>query len=107
MCPPVDSDGPLPGALLAEVSRCEADAMTCALTDAIDRDVDVTVEGASVRMRSSVRGTLRDGTPVDYTTEVVLGIAGGEVVSMEAHLDEARRGQHRLVLDAGNFQRPG
>ena len=105
--PPAATDGPIPGALLADVSRAEADAMTRALGSELDRAVDVTVEGSTVRMRSSVCGTLPDGTAIDYATEVVLGVAGGEIVSMEAHLDEASMAQHRRVLDAGGFERPG
>ena len=80
--------------------------MTRALTDGLAREVDVTVEGDRVRMRSSVRGTLADGTTVDYTTEVVLGIRDGEIASMEASLDEDAMAQHRLVLDAGSYERP-
>jgi hypothetical protein len=105
--PPAATDGPIPGALLADVSRSEAEAMARALGSELDRAVDVTVEGANVRMRSAVRGTLADGTAVDYSTEVVLGVAGGEIVSMEAHLDEVSMAQHRRVLDAGGFERPG
>jgi hypothetical protein len=105
--PPANTDGPIPGALLAAVSRAEADAMVTALAGDVDRDVVVTVEGSDVRMRSTVCGTIVGGTPVDYATEVVLTVAGGEVVAMEAHLDEESMTQHRLVLEAGGYERPG
>ena len=104
--PPVDSDGPIPGALLAAVSRAEADAMERALTTGLDRSVDVTVEGANLRVRSAVRGELTDGTSVDYATEVVLEVTDGTITAMEAHLDDASMAQHRAVLTAGGYERP-
>jgi hypothetical protein len=100
------SDGPISGRLLAEVSRREVDAAGRALPD-LASNVEVTVEGDSLRVRSRTTGTLSDGTKVDVQTNTVFVVADGAIVGLYSDMDEASMAAWGHVLAAGGFEIPG
>jgi hypothetical protein len=105
--PPSERDGPIDGAALSAIARAEVEAMARAFAEPPEREVlHTSVEGRFVTTRTATRGMLVDGTPIDYETEVVLEVDDGVIVGMRARLDEANATQHRMVLTAGQFQRP-
>jgi ketosteroid isomerase-like protein len=94
-------DGPIPGAALADAVRGEVQAVAQAMPDATHEPGDITVEGEGVRMRSSVSGTLADGTPVEVRTDTLLTIAGGSIVALGSDMDAATMELWGRVLAEG------
>ena len=104
--PPLETDGLVDGALLSAIAKAEVEAMERAFAAPPERAQSRTAEGRFVTSRSTIRGTLIDGTAIDYKTEVVLEIEGGVIVGVRARMDEANAAQHRKALQAGDFRRP-
>jgi ketosteroid isomerase-like protein len=104
--PPHPSDGPIPGRLLAEVSRREVAAVTRALPDAVHSDSEITVDGDGVGMRGRTRGVLPDGTEIDVRTNTLFTVADGRIVGLLSDMDPASMESWGRVLAAGGFQVP-
>lgn len=104
--PPSPSDGPIPGALLAEVSRREVEAVGRALRERVDGEPDVTVEGDVVHMRGRTRGTLHDGSAIDVHTSTRFTVADGRIVALQSDMDAASGEAWGRVLAAGGFEVP-
>src|SRR5262245_3289172 len=62
--PPAPTDGPLPGAMLREVAIAETKAANRAFTEMTRDNVQVTVDGSSIRLQSTTKGTLVTGDSV-------------------------------------------
>lgn len=104
--PPLATDGPIPGRLLAEVSLREVAAVEKALADRTEAS-EIAVEGEDgIRLIGRTTGTMADGTEVDVTTRVLLTVAAGRVVGLEADLDELSMASWGKVLLAGGFEVP-
>lgn len=104
--PPAPTDGPIPGALLAEISRREVAALSRAMPDATHDEPEITVEGDAIRVRRRTHGLLGDGTPVDVRTNTLMSIADGRVVALESDMDPESLRSWRGVLAAGGFEVP-
>ena len=103
--PGLPSDGPIPGRVLAEVSRREVEAAGRAMPD-MTSETQIEVEGDGIRMQSRTTGTLADGTRVDVHTESLLTVANGEITGLRARLDETSMAAWGAVLVAGGFELP-
>jgi hypothetical protein len=102
--PAKDTDGPVDGERLRAISKAESEAISRAFAEPPEREVlRATVDGRFVTTHSLVRGTLVDGTTVEYETEVRLEVDGGKLVGIHARVDTD---QHRATLNAGKFERP-
>lgn len=99
------SDGPLPGRLLAEMSRREVEAVRRALPDA-EQSSEITVEGDGVRMRGRTRGTLADGTAIDVQTNTLFTVADGRIVELHSDMDAQSMEAWGRVLGAGGIEVP-
>jgi ketosteroid isomerase-like protein len=104
--PPHPSDGPIPGRLLAEVSRREVAAVARALPDADQSGSEISVEGDGVRMRGRTRDTLADGTAVDVRTNTLFTVADGRIVALLSDMDSESMVSWGTVLAAGGFDVP-
>jgi hypothetical protein len=104
--PPSPSDGPIPGALLAEVSRREVEAVGRALRERVDGASDVTVAGDVVHVRGRTRGSLDDGTTIDVRTSTRFTVADGRIVALQSDMDAASGAAWGKVLAAGGFEVP-
>ena len=102
--PPGPNDGPISGSLLADVARREVDALLRAVPDARHDEPDITVQGDVIVVRRRTRGSLPDGSDVELSTNTVMSIAEGSIVSLESDMspDEVRAWQR--VLAAGGFE---
>ncbi len=104
--PPAPTDGPIPGALLAQISHGEVEALSRALPNATHDQPEITVEGDAIRVRRRTHGSLADGTPVDLRTNTVFSIADGQVVALQSDMDGESRRVWQSVLSAGGFPPP-
>jgi hypothetical protein len=104
--PPAPTDGPLPGAMLREVALAETRAANRAFTEMTRDNVQVTVDGSSIRLRSTTNGTLVTGESVSIDTDVIVEIEDGRIVAMEARMDEEAGARWRQALEAGGFEPP-
>ncbi len=104
--PPAPTDGPIAGALLAEISAREVAALSRAMPDARHDQPEITVEGDAIRIRRRTHGLLADGTPVDLSTHTLMSIADGRVVALESDMDAESMRAWRDVLAAGGFEVP-
>jgi hypothetical protein len=104
--PPLPSDGPIPGRLLAEVSRREVAAVERALRNRVDSDSEVTVDGDQILVRSRTRGTLDDGTSIDVRPSTRFTVAGGAIVGLQSDMDGESMEAWGKVLAAGGFEIP-
>jgi hypothetical protein len=104
--PPSPSDGPIPGALLAEVSRREVEAVGRALRDRVDGESEVTVDGDVIHLRGRTQGTLHDGSTIDVRTSTRFTVAKGEIVALQSEMDAASGEAWGRVLTAGGFEVP-
>jgi hypothetical protein len=104
--PPAPTDGPLPGAMLREVAIAETQAANRAFTEVTRDDVRVTVNGSSIRLQSTTKGTLVTGESVSIDTDVVVEIQDGRIVAMEARMSEEDGKRWRQALEAGGFEVP-
>ncbi len=104
--PPAPTDGPLPGAMLREVALAETRAANRAFTEMVRDNVQVTVDGSSIRLQSTTKGTLVTGEAVSIDTDVVVEVKEGRIVAMEARMDEEAGAQWRQALEAGGFEVP-
>jgi ketosteroid isomerase-like protein len=105
--PPAPTDGPISGALLAQISLHEMEALSRALPDATHDQPEITVEGNAIRIRRRTQGSLPDGTPVDFRTNTVFSIAEGRVVALQSDMDGESVRMWQRVLSAGGFPPPG
>jgi hypothetical protein len=104
--PPSPSDGPIPGTLLAEVSRREVEAVGRALRERVDGDPDVTVDGDVIHLRGRTQGTLHDGSIIDVRTSTRFTVADGKIVALQSDMDSASGEAWGKVLAAGGFEVP-
>jgi hypothetical protein len=100
------TDGPIPGRLIAEVSRLETEAAGRALSTSLESRTEIVVDGHAVRVIGSVAGTLADGTAIDVHTNVDFTIADGKIVGLRSDMDEASTTNWGRVLAAGGFAIP-
>jgi hypothetical protein len=104
--PPHPSDGPVAGALLAEISRREVEAADRALVD-LRSESDVDVESNDgIRLRVRTTGAFADGRTVDVQIHTRLTVADGSVVALQADMDDAAMAAWGEVLVAGGFEIP-
>jgi hypothetical protein len=104
--PPAPTDGPLPGAMLRDVAIAETQAANRAFTEVTRDNVQVTVNGSSIRLQSTTKGTLVNGESVSIDTDVVVEIQDGRIVAMEARMSEEDGKRWRQALEAGGFEAP-
>ena len=84
------TDGPIPGRLIAEVSRLETEAAGRRLSlMSLESRTEIVVDGHAVRVIGRVTGTLGDGTAIDVHTNVDFTIADGKIVGLLSDMDEA------------------
>jgi hypothetical protein len=105
--PPIPTDGPIPGATLRDVAIAETRAANRAFTEVVRDNVEVTVDGPSIRVRATTKGTLMTGAAISIDTDVVVEVRDGEIVAMNAHLGDENTARWREALEAGGFERPG
>jgi hypothetical protein len=101
--PPAPTDGPIPGALLAQISQREVEALSRAVPNATHDPPEITVEGNAIRIRRRTQGSLPDGTPVDLRTNTLFSIAEGRVVALQSDMDGESVRMWQRVLFAGGF----
>ena len=104
--PPSSSDGPIPGALLSEVSRREVEASGRALVGPVERESEITVEGDAIRVRSRIAGVLADGSTVDLRTNTVFTVTDGAITALQSDMDAASMATWGKALVAGGFEVP-
>lgn len=105
--PPIASDGPIPGSALRDVAIAETQAANRAFTEVVRDNVDVTVDGSSIRIRATTKGTLVTGATLSIDTDVVVEVRDGRIVAMSAHLGDDNTARWREALAAGGFEPPG
>lgn len=103
--PATPNDGPVAGSVLRTMAIAEHEAVQRALPDLAPEAVTVTVDGDTIDARSTMVGTL-EGAPVRLEQVIRLTTRDGEVVGLEAHLDEDRLATLAAVLAAGDFEVP-
>ena len=105
--PPLPTDAPLSGAFLRDVSIAETAAARRALPDLARDENSVTVDGNSIRLQSTVTGTLATtGESIKVHTDVVVEVRDGRIVAMEARLGADAMATWGTVLAAGGFEIP-
>ncbi len=104
--PPSPSDGAIPGSLLSAISREEVAAVGRALPDAVQSDVNTSIEGDGIRVQIRTSGVLADGTTVDVKTNTLFTIADGAIVGLQSDMDAASVEAWGRVLSAGGFEIP-
>ena len=104
--PPSSSDGPIPGALLAEVSRREVEASGRALVGPVARESEITVEGDAIRVRNRIAGTLADGSTVELRTNTLFTVTDGAITALQSDMDAASMAMWGKALAAGGFEIP-
>ena len=104
--PPLETDGPIPGALIAEISLRETQAATRALPASAATGSEVTVEGDGIRVIGRTTGTLADGTHVAMATNTLFTVAGGQIVGLQSDMDESSRAAWGQILRTGGFTLP-
>jgi ketosteroid isomerase-like protein len=104
--PPSPSDGPIPGSLLADVSKREVEALARALPDLVHEEPEITVEGDAIRVRGRTLGTLADGTNIDVRTNTLFAVADGAIVGLQSDMDPLSVSAWQKVLAAGGFEIP-
>jgi hypothetical protein len=104
--PPSPSDGAIPGSLIAAISREEVAAVARALPDAVQSDVNVSIEGDGIRVQIRTSGVLADGTTIAVKTNTLFTIANGAIVGLRSDMDAASVEAWGKVLSAGGFEIP-
>ena len=102
--PPAPTDGPLAGAMLRDVVIAESRAAYHAFTDVVRDNIDVTVDGSSIRIRATTKGTLVTGDAISVDTDVVVEIRDGRIVAMSSRMGEEDGARWRQALEAGGFE---
>lgn len=80
--PPLPADGIVGGTRLAAATEREAVAITGVLADRRYGDIDVTVDGDQVLVRTALMGTLPDGRAVVLPTRMRCTIAHGRISAL-------------------------
>jgi len=101
--PPGPNDGPIPGAVLAETSRREVEAVGRLLPDGFARTSHIAVEGEAIRVRNRLSGTLADGSPIEVETNTLFSVAEGAIVGLRAEMDATTTERWREILSGGGF----
>jgi hypothetical protein len=104
--PPRAADGPIEASLMRQISVADMDAVSRGLPERTFDKPSITVEGASVRIRSAIRGTLATGEAVTVNNDVLLEVGDGKIVALEAHRDEESWSNWFKILKAGKFDPP-
>jgi ketosteroid isomerase-like protein len=104
--PPSPHDGPIPGSLIADVSKREVAALARALPDVVHEEPEITVEGDAIRVRGRTVGTLTDGTKIDVRTNTLFSVADGAIVGLQSDMDALSVSAWQKVLAAGGFEIP-
>jgi ketosteroid isomerase-like protein len=99
------TDGPMPKELLVRVALAETEAMGRALPDATSES-DVSVDGDAIHVRGRTRGTLPDGTDVDFETAVVFLVADGAIVGIRSESVPGNAETMGKVFAEGKFELP-
>jgi hypothetical protein len=85
--PPLPSDGVVDGRRLAETTGREAAAIGRAISDQRYGDIELTVDGAEVRVAANVRGILATGASVCLPTQMRCIIDDGKIVAITHVMD--------------------
>jgi hypothetical protein len=104
--PPRRADGPIEASALRDISVADMAAVNRGLTEREFDTPRITVEGSSIRIQSTMRGTLASGDPIKVDNDVLLEVRDGKIVALEAHRDEESWAQWFKVLEAGGFDPP-
>jgi hypothetical protein len=104
--PPLPADGPITADLLRAISVADMAAVSSGLLNRVAEKASITVEGSSIRIRSSLRGNLATGKPINVDNDVLIEIRDGKIVALQGHRDEDGWAQWFEVLEAGNFDPP-
>lgn len=104
--PPLPADGPITADLLRAISAADMTAVSGGLLDPVAEKATITVEGSSIRIRSSFRGSLAAGKPIKVDNDVLIEVREGKIVALQGHRDEESWAQWFEVLEAGNFDPP-
>jgi hypothetical protein len=104
--PPSPSDGAISGSLISAISRKEVAAAGRALPDAVQGDVNVSIEGDGIRVQTRTSGVLADGTTIDVKSNTLFTVADGAIVGLQSDMDAASVEAWRKVLSAGGFEIP-
>jgi hypothetical protein len=104
--PPSPSDGAIRGSLLSAISREEVAAVGRALPNAVQNDVNVSIEGDGIRVQIRTSGVLADGTNIDVKSNTLFTIADGAIVGLRSDMDAASVEAWGKVLSAGGFEIP-
>jgi len=99
------TDGPMPKQLLVAVAHAETEATTRALPDAASES-EVLVDGDAIHVRGRTRGTLADGTDVDFATSVVFHVADGTIVGIRSESLPGSAEAMGKVFAEGKFELP-
>ena len=104
--PPRRADGLIEASLLRDISVADMAAVSRGLNDRVFESPRITVEGSSIRIQSTMRGTLASGDPIKVDNDVLLEVRDGKIVALDAHRDEESWAQWFKVLEAGDFDPP-
>jgi ketosteroid isomerase-like protein len=104
--PPLPADGPIAASDLSEISAADMQAVSRGLHNRSADQPSISVEGSSVRIRSTMRGTLANGDPIRVDGEVLLEVRDGRIVALQSHRDPESWAQWFKVLAAGHFEPP-
>jgi hypothetical protein len=101
--PPLPSDGVVDGTRLTESTSREAAAIGRAISEQRYSDIEVTVDGAEVRVVANLRGMLATGAPVCLPTQMRCTIDGGKIVAMTHVMDGGAMKAWAEVAAAGGL----
>jgi ketosteroid isomerase-like protein len=104
--PPRRADGPIEASALRAISVADMAAVSRGLKEREFDTPRITVEGSSIRIQSTMRGTMASGDPIKVDNDVLLEVRDGKIVTLEAHRDEESWAQWFKVLEAGGFDPP-
>ncbi len=85
--PPLPNDGVVDGTRLAESTGREGAAIGRAISDQRYSDIEITVDGAEVRVAANLRGILATGAPVCLPTQMRCVVDNGKIVAITHVMD--------------------